>query len=91
VSIAAPRSRLRSQAAELLISARWIIRLRIRLDLLSGKLRDLVTAGAATPNEEQERLDAFVREFRRKWRARTACRPPWVSESDCGIQPTRSR
>jgi SurA N-terminal domain len=135
---AVPRSQLRSQAANLLISARWIrgeaeeqgvkvtpgevtrsfrkqrrqsfprrrefrrflrdsgqtvgnIRLRIRLDLLAGKLRDLVTAGAATPDEEQERLDAFVREFRRKWRARTACRAPWVSESDCGIQPTRSR
>jgi hypothetical protein len=132
------RAQLRSQAAGLLISARWIrgeaeergvkvtpaevtrsfrkqrrvafprrrefrrflrdsgqtrgnVRFRVELDLLSEKLRELVTEGAATGEEEQERLDAFVAEFRRKWRARTACRPPWVNESDCGKEPTRSR
>jgi hypothetical protein len=46
-----------------------------------------VTEGAATPEEHQAKLEAFVAEFRRKWRARTACRPPWVSQSVCGNVP----
>jgi hypothetical protein len=37
-----------------------VVRFRVRMDLLAGKLRRLATRGAATPEEQQERLDAFV-------------------------------
>ena len=57
------------------------VRLRVRTDLLTQRLRDLAVEGATTPAEERERLDAFVAAFRRKWRARTVCRAPWVSRS----------
>jgi hypothetical protein len=60
------------------------IRLRVRMGLFSDKLRALATAGAATPEEQQAQLDEFVVAFHQKWRARTACRPPWVTELDCG-------
>jgi len=40
------------------------VRFRIRVDLLTNRLRELVTAGAASPQEEQARLDAFVVAFR---------------------------
>ncbi len=67
------------------------VRFRVRIDLHSDRLRELATEGAATPQEQQERLDAFVLAFRAKWRARTACRRPWVSE-DCGAtSPGRTR
>jgi hypothetical protein len=65
------------------------IRTRVQIDLLSTRIRRQVTEGAATPEEQQERLDEFVREFRRKWRARTVCREPWVAP-DCGGQASRS-
>jgi hypothetical protein len=32
-------------------------------------------------------LDLFVAEFNRKWRAQTACRPPWLNEFYCGDGP----
>jgi hypothetical protein len=60
------------------------IRIRVRIDLFSDKLRALATAGAGTPEEQQAQLDEFVVAFHQKWRARTACRPPWVTELDCG-------
>jgi hypothetical protein len=66
------------------------IRFRIQLDLLSDRIRKAVTEGAATPEEQQARLDEFVVEFRRKWRSRTVCREPWVTP-DCGQQVSRSR
>jgi hypothetical protein len=67
------------------------IRIRIRVDLLSNRIRDQVTEGAATPREQQRRLDEFVREFRRKWSAQTACLQPWFVLGDCGRLPGRSR
>ena len=67
------------------------IRLRVRVDMLSNRIRRQVTRGAATPREEQRWLDEFVLEFRRKWSARTACLPPWFVEGDCGRPPSRSR
>jgi hypothetical protein len=60
------------------------IRTRVRVVLHGDKLRDLATAGTATPEEAEAALEAFVRRFNRKWRARTACRPPWDSEFACG-------
>jgi hypothetical protein len=66
------------------------VRFRVNIDLLSTRIRRQVTEGAATPEEEQARLDEFVAEFRRKWRARTVCREPWVTP-DCGSEASRSR
>jgi hypothetical protein len=60
------------------------IRFRVRSTLLSDKLRELATEGATTPAQQQEQLDAFVRDYHAKWRARTACRPPWVVRRRCG-------
>jgi foldase protein PrsA len=34
--------------------------------------------------KQQEGHDAFVTEFRAKWRARTACAPRWRSQRECG-------
>ena len=64
------------------------IRFRVQVDLLSTRIRRQVTRGAATPEEQQARLDEFVSRFRRKWRARTACREPWVTP-DCAGAPSR--
>jgi hypothetical protein len=60
--------------------------------LLSDKLRAKATAGAATAEEQQEALSAFVAYFDAKWRPLTACRRPWVSR-DCGAvkSPGRTR
>jgi hypothetical protein len=68
------------------------IRFRVRVQLHSDALRESVTAGATTPEAQQERLDAFIPGFHAKWRARTACRAPWISELDCGTtSPGRTR
>jgi foldase protein PrsA len=56
---------------------------RIRLDLLSNRLRDRVIAHARTPEGQQKRLDRFVKRFTRKWKARTVCGEGY-STSDCG-------
>jgi hypothetical protein len=67
------------------------VRWRVRIELHSDRLRELATAGAATPEEQQERLAAFVRAFQAKWRARTVCRAPWTS-AECGAtSPARTR
>jgi hypothetical protein len=62
------------------------VRFRVSIDLLSTRLRAAATEGAATPEEEQARLDEFVVAFGRKWSARTACRRPWFSEFECGAR-----
>ena len=67
------------------------IRFRVRLDLLSNRIRDQVTEGASSPQEQIARLDEFVAEFRRKWSAQTACLQPWFVLGDCGRLPGRSR
>jgi hypothetical protein len=66
------------------------IRIRVRIDILSNRIRRQVIGDAATPREQQRRLDEFVQQFRRKWRARTVCREPWVTP-DCGGKAGRSR
>jgi hypothetical protein len=50
------------------------IRFRVRLDLLSNRLRDRVLDGI-DPEEQMARLDAFVLEFRTRWKAQTLCTP----------------
>jgi hypothetical protein len=60
------------------------VRSRVKSNLLTDRLRALATQGATTPEEQQAKLDAYVAEFRRKWRARTTCLRPWVSKPDCG-------
>jgi hypothetical protein len=63
---------------------------RVRHQLLSDRVREQVVGDAPTPEEQQARLDAFVQAFNAKWRARTACLPPWADAFHC--QPTaRSR
>jgi hypothetical protein len=68
------------------------IRARVRIDLFSQKLRALATAGAVSPEEQQAKLDEFVHAFNRKWRARTACRRPWINRFSCGerVGPRRA-
>jgi hypothetical protein len=59
---------------------------RVRADLLSQRIRDRVLDGV--PATEQGRaLDRFVRKFRRRWAARTACIAPYVVE-ECGATAT---
>jgi hypothetical protein len=65
------------------------IRIRVRTNLFSDKLTELATAGAAAPDDQEAKLEEFVLAFRNKWRARTACRPPWVNEFDCGVVARR--
>jgi hypothetical protein len=59
------------------------IRLRVRMELLSDRLRELAIDGATAPDEQQARIGAFTRDFIARWRPRTVCRPPWISR-DCG-------
>lgn len=54
--------------------------LRVRLDLLSTKLRDRVA-----PHGDQKALDRFVREFQAEWPPRTYCLSGYVV-MDCGHQ-----
>jgi hypothetical protein len=68
------------------------VRYRVRVDLMSDALRELVTEGAVTPQEQQAALDAFVAAFIAKWRPLTTCRAPWINEFDCGAtSPGRTR
>jgi hypothetical protein len=64
------------------------IRLRVRADMESSRLRDLVIAGITDPEEQQARLDAWVADFGARWRAQTLCTPRFaVAGSDCGNAP----
>ena len=60
------------------------VRSRVWLGLQSDRFRAEVIAGIEEPAAQQKALDRFVAAYRRKWRARTACRAPWVDESSCG-------
>jgi hypothetical protein len=64
------------------------VRFRVRIDLQSDRLRAAATEGATTPQEQLERLDAFVIALHAKWRARTACRRPWIIDV-CGTTSPR--
>jgi hypothetical protein len=58
---------------------------RVRPDLLSQRIRDRVLEGVPAA-EQQRALDRFVRDFRRRWVARTACIAPYLVE-ECGAGP----
>ena len=67
------------------------IRFRVRVQLHSDALREQATAGVP-PEQQEDALATFVQAFHAKWRARTACRAPWISEFDCGAtSPGRTR
>ena len=54
---------------------------RLKLDLLQGRLvRHAIQPGDAA--DETRQLDVYTRDFRRKWRARTACAHAYVMK-DC--------
>lgn len=55
------------------------IRHRVELDLLSNRIRERVAGGG----DKQKALDRFVKDFTRRWQARTRCRPAYKT-SDCG-------
>ena len=80
------RRDLRRQAAESFPSRRALrrflrrsgqtladLRLRVRQDLLSSRLRDRALEGIDDPEEQMARLDAFVTDYRMRWLAQTRC------------------
>jgi foldase protein PrsA len=56
---------------------------RVRLDLISLRLRERVVAGAKTDRGKDRRLDRWLKRFTRKWRKRTVCGESYAT-SDCG-------
>jgi hypothetical protein len=64
------------------------VRLRVRSDLESTRLRKLAIGDATDPEEQQARLLAYVEEFDARWRAQTVCTPRFaVLASVCGNVP----
>ena len=64
------------------------IRLRIRVDLLSLRLRALAIGDATGSEEQQARLDAYVQDFAARWRAQTVCTPRFATpSSECSNAP----
>ena len=57
---------------------------RVRLDMLSNRIRRQIIAGARTERGAQRRLERFIRRFRRKWRARTICGEGYATR-DCSL------
>jgi hypothetical protein len=51
------------------------VRMRVRLNIVSDRLRARAIGDATDPVEQQERLDAFVEDHRTRWRAVTLCTP----------------
>jgi hypothetical protein len=67
------------------------LRFSAKTELLSDKLRALVTAGIEDPEAQQDALQGFIAAYYGKWTERTACRRPWTS-SECGTtNPGRTR
>lgn len=59
---------------------------RTRLDLLSDRIRAKVVKGAATAAGKRRRLDRFVTDFQRRWKAQTTCATEFVTD-DCANAP----
>src|SRR3954452_15147341 len=58
------------------------VKYRVRLDILSERLRKAVS-GKGSPAVKGRRLERFVSRFRAKWTRRTACRAEYTIDS-CG-------
>lgn len=56
---------------------------RVRLDLLSNKLRDRAVGDAKTPEGQQRRLTRYVRRFSNRWRRQTACGTGYYIQDSC--------
>jgi hypothetical protein len=48
---------------------------RVRVDMLSRRIRARAVGDARDPEEQQRRLEAFVTDFRARWRSVTLCTP----------------
>jgi foldase protein PrsA len=59
------------------------IRNRVRLDLISQRLQDRALQGVPE-NRQQDALTRYVRRWKARWTAQTACLPPYTTES-CGM------
>ena len=64
------------------------LRTRVSIDILSNRIRRHVLDGIDDPEEQQVALEAWVAEWRSRWRARTVCRAPWIT-TDCRRAPIR--
>jgi SurA N-terminal domain len=54
------------------------LRRRVRVDLLANRLRRRAIGDATDPEEQQRRVEAFVADFRARWRSVTLCTPRFV-------------
>jgi len=59
------------------------LRYRVRIDMLSNRIRRKVTAPYKNPAAKQKAFGEFVVAFQRRWRAQTSCGGPYWIE-DCG-------
>lgn len=63
----------------------WMqVKLRVRLDLPSEKLREHAVGNAKTPEGQQRRLTRYVRQFHARSRRMTACGTGDYVKQDCG-------
>jgi hypothetical protein len=67
------------------------VRHRVRLDLLSDRIRDDVIGGEKRARVQQRRLDEFIAAFFARWHAQTLCTPRFARAlEDCGNYQTVS-
>ena len=52
---------------------------RVRIELLSGRLRRRAVGDATDPAEQQRRIEAFVADWRARWRSVTLCTPRFAA------------
>lgn len=62
---------------------------RVKLDMLQSRISRHVTRSAKSPAAKRRALNRSVREFRRRWRARTVCARGYVI-ADCSKEATPS-
>jgi foldase protein PrsA len=60
------------------------VKQRVRLDMLSERVRDRAVRRAKTPRGEQRLLDRYVVRLTARWRARTICLEGYDSDNECG-------
>jgi foldase protein PrsA len=81
-----PRAVFRRRRGVVRWRGRWlafrVVRVHPRRQRPFEQVREVVQ-GIVVSERQQAALDAFVEEFQARWRERTACRAPYVTE-DCG-------